>query len=380
MQHTFQVAHASDVSMARRVAQAMAMAIGFDETVSAEVAIAVSELASNLVKHAGSGVLTLTPLAEGGRVGLQIESQDRGPGIADVEQALTDGFSTVGSLGYGLGAVNRLMDAFDITSPREARGGTRIVCTRWLRADERRLVSGPLTFGAATRPHPRMAVNGDAFVIKQWGESALVGVIDGLGHGQFAHRAAQTARQYVESHFDQPLSAIFQGAGRACQATRGVVMALARFDQAGTWLSFASIGNIEVRVFDSPEPLHFMIRRGIVGANAPPPVVTEHRWEPSNVMVLHSDGVTTHWRWEDVARLAPASATVMAQQLLQTLAKDIDDATVVVVKGRGTLCPSADTVAERRGTLCPSADTVAERRGTLCPSADTVAERRDNAS
>ncbi|HEY7496725.1 MAG TPA: ATP-binding SpoIIE family protein phosphatase [Candidatus Tectomicrobia bacterium] len=348
IQHTLRVSQMSDVNTAGQLAQAMALALGFNETASAEVAIATSELASNLVKHARGGTLTLTPLTEEKRVGLHIESQDRGPGIADIEQALTDGFSTAGSLGNGLGAVNRLMDTCEITSQPGTESGTRIVCQRWLRADGHPFVPGPLTFGAATRPHPRMTVNGDAFVIKQWHAGALVGVIDGLGHGPFAHHAAQAARQYVESHFDQPLRAIFQGVDRTCRATRGVVMALARFDRTGTQLSFASIGNVETRVFGSPESLPLIVRRGIVGGNAPTPVSTEHRWVPGNILVLLSDGVTTHWRWKDVAHLATVSATVMAQQLLRRFAKDTDDATVVVVKGRGTPCPSADAVAEGR--------------------------------
>jgi serine/threonine protein phosphatase PrpC len=159
-------------------------------------------------------------------------------------------------------------------------------------------------------------------------------VIDGLGHGPFAQRAAQTARQYVESHVDQPLDVIFRGVGRACHATRGVVMALARFDRDGTQLTFANIGNIEARVFGSVEPMNFAVRRGIVGVNAPNPVVTQHRWQPNHVLVLHSDGVTTRWRGEDFRDLGSASASVMARRLLHALAKDDDDATVLVVKGR----------------------------------------------
>ena len=111
-----QVAHTSDVAVARQAATALATAIGFVDKDRDAVALVVSELATNLVKHAKGGTLTLTALVDEGRVGLQITSQDRGPGIADVEQALTDGFSTVGSLGYGLGAVNRIMDVLDMTS------------------------------------------------------------------------------------------------------------------------------------------------------------------------------------------------------------------------------------------------------------------------
>jgi serine/threonine protein phosphatase PrpC len=184
-------------------------------------------------------------------------------------------------------------------------------------------------------------VNGDAFVLKQWSEGALVGVIDGLGHGQFAYRAAQTARQYVESHFDQPLEAIFRGVERTCSATRGVVMALARFAYAPSVcrVTFASIGNIEVRLFGGSQPGSFLIRRGVLGLHAPAPVVTEHPWEARSMLVLHSDGVTTRWRWEDFRHLAEAPATAIAQQLLRALAKANDDATVVVVKnaaGRAT--------------------------------------------
>ena len=334
---SMEVRHSSDASMAQRAAKTMAAAIGFDSGVSEEIALAVSELASNLIRHARGGILTLTPIINGGRAGIQIEAMDGGPGIADLDQAVTNGFSTAGSLGYGLGTVNRLMDEFDITShPAE---GTHIVCRRWIRMNEPAPIPCPLAFGAATRPHPKMmGVNGDAFVIKQWNRGALVGVIDGLGHGQWAQRAAQTARGYIESHFDQPLPEIFRSVGRACRATRGVVMALARFDfenpQDAFRLTFASVGNIEARVFNSPEPVKFILRRGIIGLNAPNPVVTEHHWKPSNILVLHSDGVRTHWQWADFAQLAKESATVIAQWLLGALAKEEDDATIVVVRGK----------------------------------------------
>lgn len=334
MAQVIPVARASDVHIARRAAKDMALALGFDEQVSEEIVIAVSELASNLVKYAQTGTLMLTPIARGAEGGIQIESRDRGPGIADVEQAMADGFSTAGSLGYGLGTVNRLMDHFDITSRCGAEAGTTIVCTRWRRIAKPTLKSCPLEFGAATRPYPTMSVNGDAFVIKRWNASALVSVIDGLGHGQYAHRAAQTARQYVETHFDQPLDAIFRGAGRTCRATRGVVMALVRFDFAknGIAYSFASVGNIETRLFGGASRQQFIVRRGIIGGNAPNPRVTEHRWEPGTVMVLHSDGVICHWGLADFPDVTHASASTMAQRLLRRLAKENDDATIVVVR------------------------------------------------
>jgi anti-sigma regulatory factor (Ser/Thr protein kinase) len=334
MAQVIPVAVVGDVYVARQTAKAMALTLGYEAKVSEEITLVTSELASNLAKYAQGGQIILTPLNDAGRVGIQIKSSDRGPGIADVEQAIKDGFSTAGSLGYGLGTVNRLMDQFDITSQRGVGAGTTVVCTRWLRLDESSPSRCPLEFGAATRAYPTMTVNGDAFVIKRWRSSALVSVIDGLGHGQYAHRAAQAAKQYVETHVDQPLEAIFRGVGRTCRATRGVVMALIRFDFPGDDIhfSFASIGNIETRVFGGTNRQQFVVPRGIVGGNAPQPRVMDYGWYPGTVLVLHSDGVSSHWGLAGFPDLLREPAATMAPRLLRALAKDNDDATIMVVR------------------------------------------------
>lgn len=333
MPQTIEISHPSAIHAARQLIKSMASSLGFDERAGEEITLAGSELASNLSRHAVAGRMIMTPLVEGSRTGIQIESIDNGPGIADPEQSIADGYSTVGSLGYGLGTVNRLMDEFKIES--KIGGGTRIICKRWVRVNEPYASPDFLTFGAASRPHAKMlGVNGDAFVIKQWNTGALAGIIDGLGHGKWAQRAAVTARKYVENHFDQALTDIFRGVGRACRPTRGVVMALAQFDFPQKKVVFAGIGNIEVRVFNSPEPVKFIIRRGIIGLNAPVPVPVERSWDPSYIMILHSDGVRSHWKWEDFPELEKESANAIAMRLLSVLARDEDDATVVVVRGK----------------------------------------------
>jgi len=329
------VTHAGDVSAARSSARAMALGIGFTAIASEEVALAVSELASNLVKHASGGTIALLPLD----VGMQIESHDEGSGIKDIDQALTDGFSTAGSLGFGLGTVNRLMDEFEISSRcSRANSGTDVICRRFVREDAARPLPVPLEFGAATRAHPLMTVNGDTFVIKRFGTSALIGVIDGLGHGPHALFAAQAARMYVEDHYNQPLLSIFAGVDRACHATRGVVMSLARFDWtpdlSEVVLTFSGIGNVEMSIVGKQEPLNFIIRRGILGAGAPTPVVTEHLWRPEYVMVLHSDGISARHKWSDIPELRNASVEVAAHRILQRLARKEDDATVIVARSK----------------------------------------------
>ena len=177
-----EVRHESGVGEARRCARSLALALGFSPNVAEEIALVATELATNLIKHAAGGTLTLTPLEIGGRVGMEIGAADSGPGIANVEQALADRFSTAGSRGTGLGAVNRLMDELEITSNRGA--GTRIVCRRWRREHRASSRPCPLAIGVATRPLQIGQANGDAFVVNHWAESLLVGVIDGLGHGR----------------------------------------------------------------------------------------------------------------------------------------------------------------------------------------------------
>ena len=324
------IAHEDAAASARRAAAAIARTLSFSPQACEEIALATAELASNLVKHARNGCLAIRPLTSGDRVGLEIETQDKGPGILNLEEALTDGFSTTGSLGTGLGTVNRLMDELEINS--EGEKGTKIVCRKWLHPPAGDPLSCPLAIDVATRAMLPGQPNGDQFVIKQWAGNSLVGIIDGLGHGLFAHRAAQAARQYVETHYDRPLEAIFQGVGHVCRSTRGVVMALARFDWKRGRLSFASVGNIEARVLNRPEAYSFVMRRGIVGVNAPKAVVTEHDWDLDNIMVLHSDGLSTHWGWKDFPAVSEQSAAVIAREFFRALARENDDATVLVVR------------------------------------------------
>jgi serine/threonine-protein kinase RsbT len=118
----------SDVEQARREARLLANELDFDGEACEAIALAVSELASNLVRYATGGEIEVTSITGPRGTGIQIKSLDRGPGIADVDAALSDGFSTSGGLGGGLGGVRRLLDDFELTS---SLAGTRVVCRKW---------------------------------------------------------------------------------------------------------------------------------------------------------------------------------------------------------------------------------------------------------
>src|ERR1700730_6449866 len=99
------VADSSEISAARRATGELTRKIGLDEERSGRAALLVTEMATNLLKHADGGEIVIERFADGaGGAGLEILSLDKGRGIADVSRALEDGFSTAGSLCSGLGA------------------------------------------------------------------------------------------------------------------------------------------------------------------------------------------------------------------------------------------------------------------------------------
>ena len=120
------------IAQARQAATGIAQALGFPPSVTARLATAVTELARNLFFHAqNGGAITLTVVKDGKNVGIQVVSEDAGPGIEDVPLAMQDGYTTRGGMGGGLPGARRLMDEFLITS--QPGVGTRIVAKKWLR-------------------------------------------------------------------------------------------------------------------------------------------------------------------------------------------------------------------------------------------------------
>ncbi len=120
-----------DVYVAISRVRDLATAMGFSPNDRARIEIATTELARNLIVHAGGGTLTFSQMNDPNHgPGLVVESHDHGPGIADLELALQDGYSTARSLGAGLPGVRRLMDTFAIESTVGV--GTWVRAVKWL--------------------------------------------------------------------------------------------------------------------------------------------------------------------------------------------------------------------------------------------------------
>lgn len=123
------VARSEDVVVVRRVVREWAVAAGFSLVDQTKLVTAASEIGRNLVLYGGGGTLTVDELNDGVRRGIRLTFIDSGPGIADIPQAMKDGFTTGSGLGLGLGGAKRLVDHFELQS--RVGEGTRVVLARW---------------------------------------------------------------------------------------------------------------------------------------------------------------------------------------------------------------------------------------------------------
>jgi len=119
-----------DIVAARKKGRELALSVGFSASAATLVATAISELARNIVLYARSGEIQVRSIELPQRKGIVVVARDDGPGIANVRQAIQDGFSTSGGLGLGLPGVRRLMDDFEIVS--SPGYGTKVTARKWL--------------------------------------------------------------------------------------------------------------------------------------------------------------------------------------------------------------------------------------------------------
>lgn len=127
--HSFLVAREHDVASATQVTRILAQEIGFSTVMQSMIATAISELATNIIKYAGQGDITVGYIQQCNQPGIEMIAEDSGPGISDRVKALSDNISTGGSLGLGLPGVRRMMDEFIMDSSEGY--GTKIVVRKW---------------------------------------------------------------------------------------------------------------------------------------------------------------------------------------------------------------------------------------------------------
>ena len=325
------VGDSSEVAGARRAAVQCAESNHLGETAAARVALAATELATNLVKHGGGGSL-LVMADRGTPPAVTLIAVDRGKGIPSLAAAMQDGHSTAGSPGTGLGAIRRSADDFDVyTQPGR---GTAILC---------RIAGQGAPAPVDPRP-PRMVVgglsiaktgelrSGDAWLPFLGRDVVTIAVADGLGHGDAAADAAVGVLRAIAERPDLELPRLFETAHGAVRATRGAAVGVARVLPAHGRVDFAGVGNIAGTIVSDDVMRKTVSLGGIVGHEMRKVQVFSYPWTASSVLILQSDGISTNWSLQNHPGILQRDPALIAAVLFRDFCRGTDDATVVVAK------------------------------------------------
>jgi anti-sigma regulatory factor (Ser/Thr protein kinase) len=314
----------TSVGEARRVAVSTAKRLGFDETLSGKLALLATEASRNVLIHGGGGQLVFAATAENGTAIAQILAIDQGEGIANIAEAMSDGFSTAGTMGGGLGAMKRMATTLDIFT---GHGGTIILLEVGTAMPNR-----PLKIAGFAVPYPGEPICGDAWFSYQTPQRMIALLADGLGHGWGAAEAVAEAVATFRRRLELAPGEILGYVHDALRKTRGAVAAVAEIRPRAGTLIYAGIGNISAVVLEAGRSRSLVSHNGTLGATIFRIQEFQSDWPRDGILVMHSDGLQSRWDLSSYAGLLARDPAVIGAALLRDFRRQRDDASVVVIK------------------------------------------------
>jgi anti-sigma regulatory factor (Ser/Thr protein kinase) len=312
----------------RRQAVSWAVQHGCAAEDTAQLALAVSELAGNLSLHTSKGgglvlrLLSVKPLA------FELLSLDKGPGMQNFAACLRDGFSTAGTAGTGLGAVHRASAVFDVHT--NAEQGTVLMGRIFQKPDAAAKKDG---LGVVNIPKKGETICGDSCGFRKLdhGRVSLM-IADGLGHGPLAHEASRAAVRAFESEKYISLTDTMERVHLALKPTRGAAVAIAELDAAQECVTYTGVGNIAGTILSMSKPVHMVSMNGTMGAGTPHFRMFTYPWKPGSTLVMNSDGLKTQWQLDAYAGIMEKHPALIAGVLFRDFYRDTDDVTVAALK------------------------------------------------
>ena len=332
----YPVVDLTQVAEPRRASVTLAGRLGFSEERAGRLALVVSELATNLAKHATRGELLLRAVraddADAEPEGVEVLAIDAGPGMPDLALSRVDGHSTAGSLGHGLGAIERQSDLFEIhTHPT----GTVALARVWRNPPAAAVRRPRYEVGAVHVSKAGEEVCGDDWDWRMRDERFALLLADGLGHGLAAHEAAREAVATFRRGHELPPARVIEDVHGALRGTRGAAVAMIAVDTVRAVARYAAVGNIASVVLNASGTRHSLVsQNGTAGYTMPRVQESTYPFPPRSVLVMHSDGLGTHWDLASYRGLLVRHASVIAAALYRDFSRKRDDVTVIVVKQR----------------------------------------------
>lgn len=318
-------------SEARRSAMKLASSLRFDGTEAGRVALVVSECASNLWKHGGGGEILLRRLGEENPPGIEVLALDKGPGMRNPAMCFRDGYSTAGSQGTGLGAIERLSSECRVYTAEHQ--GTAMLARIW-KDDKPGEALGWLEAGAVCVPKLGEEVCGDGWALYENRDYASVLVVDGLGHGPGAADCAYAAlAAFRETWRAQPAETL-QALHAALRPTRGAAAAVAHLEYSTRTVRFAGCGNIGGLIQNGGASRQMVSLPGITGHDLKNVREFAYEWPQGATVLIYSDGLGTHCSLERYAGLLSQDPSLIAGVLYRDWSRGRDDTTVLAIRER----------------------------------------------
>jgi anti-sigma regulatory factor (Ser/Thr protein kinase) len=316
----------SGVAEARRTAVQHAARVGFGDADRNNVAIVATELASNLLRHARDGALSITSRRLSAERGVLLVAVDKGPGMPDLDKSFADGYSSAGSSGTGLGAVARLSTLLDVYS---TPAGTVLAAELIRDADtaaRRPRIGG---FGLAKEGQE---TNGDAWACRLVDDGLAVLVCDGLGHGTYATEASIAACATFRAGEWRGAENMLANLDAALRPTRGAAAAIAVVNPQVGRLRYAGVGNIAGCIVSGSASRHLVSHNGILGHTRGRMTEFDYVFEPGSTLVMHSDGISARWQPDELGPIWERHPGLVAGLLYRDFSRGNDDVAAVVIR------------------------------------------------
>ncbi len=318
----------SRVGEVRRVAAAFGKSIDLEEAQSGRLALVVTELTTNLLKHAGGGEILLSAVDDGDGAAVECLALDRGPGILDVALSMQDGHSTAGSPGTGLGAIQRQSQVLEIHS--SAKHGTAVLARLYKGRSNAQSAPHRPAYGAVSLPIRGEEACGDGWSARRVGGVLTLMVVDGLGPGPMAAAASHAAIRVFEAANPSPTLGLIEKMHVALRSTRGAAASVAQITDDPTGVAFIGVGNVAGVVIEGRVARRMVSYNGTLGHALKPVKAFSYPTEGEALVVLASDGLGTSWSLDDYPGLSQRHPSLIAAVLYRDFSRKRDDVTVLV--------------------------------------------------
>ncbi len=329
----YKIEDRSYVSFVKREIHNLIAKAEFSSTRAGELDIVVSELLSNLIKHAGSGEIFYRLSEEDNNKAFEIYCIDSGPGNNNIAKMMKDGMSSSNTLGHGLGAIERLSNFFQIYSM--AKWGTVAYVKILMNEPAKKTTPARNTIhlDALQVCIPGEEICGDGYHIKKTGDETQIFLGDGLGHGPKAHEAVATAIDAFKACEETDPVDILRYMHQKVKKTRGLVGSIASYHHLRKEWKTCGVGNITTRFYEGISSRRVMCHNGIIGLNIPAIMNTQVIADTNyQHIIMFSDGIRNHWELSQYPTILKYASPIVAAAIFKDNARGTDDMTLLIGK------------------------------------------------